>query len=158
MINIIVAVDDDYLIGKEGSLNGMPWDNKEDLKHFKETTLNKTIVMGKKTYLAIGRPLPKRKNIVVTRQGLDDDRVEVRDDLKAVIMEYKTKGQDLYITGGASIYQQALPLADQLLISRIPGKHTGDTYFPRFENLGFKLVEKKQYQTFTLEIYRKESI
>ena len=66
MISIIVATDDDLLIGKKDSSNGMPWHNKEDLQHFKKTTLHQTILMGKTTYMAIGRPLPHRKTIVVT--------------------------------------------------------------------------------------------
>ena len=73
MISIIVATDDDLLIGKKDSSNGMPWHNKEDLQHFKKTTLHQTILMGKTTYMAIGRPLPHRKTIVVTRGELDDE-------------------------------------------------------------------------------------
>ena len=121
MISIIVAMDDDQLIGKKDSSNGMPWVNKEDLKHFKETTINKTILMGYTTYQAIGRPLPNRKTIVVSFEPFDDERVEVRTSLEDVIEEYKQRNEDLFISGGASIYKQSLPLADQLLISRIPG-------------------------------------
>ena len=73
MISIIVAMDDDQLIGKKDSSNGMPWVNKEDLKHFKETTINKTILMGYTTYQAIGRPLPNRKTIVVSFEPFDDE-------------------------------------------------------------------------------------
>ena len=91
MISIIVATDDDLLIGKKDSKNGMPWHNKEDLQHFKKTTLNRTILMGKTTYLAIGRPLPNRKTIVVTKSGLDDERVEVRNDLIEAPPEIKMK-------------------------------------------------------------------
>ena len=85
MISIIVATNDDLLIGKKDSSNGMPWHNKEDLQHFKKTTLHQTILMGKTTYMAIGRPLPHRKTIVVTRGELDDERVEVRHDLLEII-------------------------------------------------------------------------
>ena len=120
MISIIVATDDDLLIGKKDSKNGMPWHNKEDLQHFKKTTLNRTILMGKTTYLAIGRPLPNRKTIVVTKSGMDDERVEVRNDLIEVIQEYKDKNEDLYITGGASIYKQALPYVCLLYTSPSP--------------------------------------
>lgn len=155
MIYLIVAIDQDYLIGKEGTRNGMPWNVPEDLKHFKETTLNKTIVMGRTTYEAIGRPLPNRHTIVVTRKGFDDKRVEVRNSLEDVINQYRQENKDLYIAGGASIYKQALPLVDTLLISKIPGKHDGETYFPKFDDLGFKLEETKGYETFDLEIYKR---
>lgn len=89
MISIIVATDEDLLIGKEDSSNGMPWNVPEDLKHFKETTLNKTILMGLTTYKAIGRPLPNRKTIVVSLEPFEDDRVEIRNSLEEVILEYK---------------------------------------------------------------------
>lgn len=155
MISIVVALDDKLLIGKKDSSNGMPWHNKEDLQHFKRTTLNQTIVMGKTTYQAIGRPLPNRKTIIVSRCGFNDDRVEVRNDLISLIKEYKDKEEDLFICGGASIYKQALPYVDKLIISRIPGSHTGETYFPNFDGLGFELVEEIQLETFVLQIYKK---
>lgn len=155
MISIIVATDENLLIGKKDSRNGMPWNVPEDLKHFKETTVGKTILMGLTTYQAIGRPLPNRKTIVVSFDEFKDDRVEVRYDLKEVIQEYRDKGEDLFISGGASIYKQSLPFVDQLLISRIPGEHTGETYFPDFSEYGFQLVDEKPFQTFTLQTYRK---
>lgn len=156
MISIIVATDENLLIGKKESPNGMPWNVPEDLKHFKETTVGKTVLMGLTTYQAIGRPLPNRKTIVVSFDEFADDRVEVRYDLKEVIQEYKDKGEDLFISGGASIYKQSLPLVDQLLISRIPGTYTGETYFPDFSEYGFRLVDEKPFQTFTLQTYRKD--
>lgn len=156
MISIIVATDDDLLIGKKDSSNGMPWNLPEDLKHFKNTTVGKTILMGLTTYKAIGRPLPNRKTIVVSLEHFEDDRVEVRDSLEEVIQEYKDRGEDLFISGGASIYKQSLPLVDQLLISRVPGSHEGETYFPDFSEYPFVLKETKPFETFTLEVYVKE--
>ena len=155
MINIIVATDEDMLIGKKDSRNGMPWNVPEDLQHFKATTLNKTILMGLTTYQAIGRPLPNRKTIVVSFEPFEDERVEVRSSLEEVIEEYRSSGEDLFISGGASIYKQCLPIADQLLISRIPGKHEGETYFPNFDEYGYKLVAQKPFETFTLETYKR---
>lgn len=155
MINIIVATDEDLLIGKKDSRNGMPWNVPEDLQHFKAMTLNKTILMGLTTYQAIGRPLPNRKTIVVSFEPFEDERVEVRSSLEEVIEEYRSSGEDLFISGGASIYKQCLPIADQLLISRIPGKHEGETYFPNFDEYGYKLVAQKPFETFTLETYKR---
>lgn len=155
MINIIVATDEDLLIGKKDSRNGMPWNVPEDLQHFKATTLNKTILMGLTTIRAIGRPLPNRKTIVVSFEPFEDERVEVRSSLEEVIEEYRSSGEDLFISGGASIYKQCLPIADQLLISRIPGKHEGETYFPNFDEYGYKLVAQKPFETFTLETYKR---
>lgn len=157
MIYLVVAFDNERLIGQSGSSNGMPWNNSEDLKHFKETTINKTIVMGKTTFNAIGRPLPKRKTIVVSKSGFEYDHpnVSVHNDLESLINEYKQKNEDLYICGGASIYKQSLDLVDEMIVSKIPGVHTGDAYFPDFSHTDFKCVETIPYETFTLEIYRR---
>lgn len=155
MISIIVATDEDLLIGKEGSSNGMPWNVPEDLKHFKAITVNQAILMGLTTYQAIGRPLPDRKTIVVSLEPFEDDRVEVRNSLTEVIEQYRQSGDDLFVSGGASIYKQCLPIADQLLISRIPGKHVGETYFPNFDEYGYRLVDEKPFKTFTLQTYKR---
>ena len=120
MINIIVATDEDLLIGKKDSRNGMPWNVPEDLQHFKATTLNKTILMGLTTYQAIGRPLPNRKTIVVSFEPFEDERVEVRSSLEEVIEEYRSSGEDLFISGGASIYKQCLPIADPWQAASLP--------------------------------------
>lgn len=156
MIKLIVATDQDLLIGKKDSVNGMPWHLPEDLKFFKETTINQTIVMGKTTYQAIGRPLPNRQTIVVTKSDFKDERVIIKNDLIETIQSYQNAKQDLYICGGASIYKQSLPFCDELIISRVPGKHQGETHFPNFSHLNFKLVEEIPFETFTVERYRKE--
>lgn len=156
MIYIIVAMDEDQLIGQKASRNGMPWNLPEDLNHFKDTTTGKTILMGLTTYQAIGRPLPNRKTIVVSFEPFIDERVEVRHSLEEVIQEFKESGEDLYISGGASIYQQSLGKADALLISRVPGSHTGETYFPDFSSHDYVLQESTPFETFTLERYVKE--
>ncbi|MGX8680977.1 MAG: dihydrofolate reductase [bacterium] len=155
MITIIVATDDQLLIGRQDTRNGLPWNVPEDLAHFKKTTLHQTILMGLNTYRAIGRPLPHRKTIVVSLEPFEDERVEVRGDLLEVIEEYKNNQQDLYICGGASIYAQALPEADRLLLSRIPGTHIGETYFPDFQRYGYQLYQTIPFETFTLEEYRR---
>lgn len=156
MIRIIVATDENLLIGKESSNNGMPWSIPEDLQHFKDTTIGKTILMGLTTYKAIGRPLPGRKTIVVSLEPFVDERVEVRSSLEEVIQEYKERNEDLFISGGASIYRQSLPLVEELLISRVPGTYTGETYFPDFSEYGFILKDTKPFNNFTLEVYTKE--
>ena len=86
---------------------------------------------------------------------MDDDRVEVRHSLDEVLDEFKNSDEDLMICGGASIYKQALGVANRMLLSRIPGKHEGDTYFPDIKQSGLKLSEKKPFDTFTLEIYER---
>lgn len=158
MIHIIVAMDENNLIGKKASSNGIPWKNKEDLQHFKKTTLNQNILMGYTTYQAICRPLPNRHTIVVSDQPFEDERVEVRTSLDEVLKEYQGNDRHLYISGGASIYQQTLAYADELLISRIPGTFEGETYFPSFDAYDYQLVETIPYETFQLEVYRRGAL
>ena len=155
MISIIVAMDQEQLIGKAGTANGMPWNIPEDLQFFRATTLHKTIVMGANTYRAIGRALPQRKTIVISRTLPEQEGIEVRRSLEEVIEQYKQSQEDLYICGGASIYQQSLALSDQLLISRIPGNHEGEVYFPDFTKYSYKRIKSTPFRTFTLETYVK---
>lgn len=156
MIYIVVACDKNQLIGKKGTINGMPWNNSEDLKHFKKTTLNKTIVMGRTTFEAIGRPLPKRKTIIVSHNfTYEHENVSICSDLIELLKDYSNKDEDLYICGGASIYAQSLVYTDKIILSRIPGDYSGDAYFPEFIDQ-FTLTESIPYETFTLEIYSKK--
>ena len=110
MITIIVACDRHNLIGDSQSPSGMPWHHAEDFAHFKKTTLNHTILMGRKTYEAIGRPLPKRQTLVLSSQPLDlPEGARWVSSLEEVLQAYRQSGEDLYICGGASIYKQCYP-------------------------------------------------
>lgn len=153
MIILIVAMDENGLIGKLDSSNGMPWKNAEELKHFKNRTLGHTLLMGKNTYLAIGKPLPNRKTIVLSNH-YQSDEVEVRNDLNNIIAQYRQSNKDLFICGGASLYQQTIDLVDQLEISVIHGEYSGEVYFPAYDKSKFTLVEKIPYETFDKYIYR----
>lgn len=148
MIKLIVAMDETGLIGSNTAKSGMPWYNKEDLAYFKQTTLSHAIVMGRKTFEKIDAPLEKRKVHVVSHQQGDPN-------LQEVITYYQLNKQDLYICGGAHIYQQALPYVEEILISIIPGKHIGEIYFPAWNENDFKLVATRDYATFTLKRYRR---
>jgi len=129
-ISIIAAMGSNRVIGYE---NRLPWELPEDLQHFKALTLHKPIIMGRKTYDSIGKPLPKRQNIILTRDnafqanGCDivhsiDEAVEIAED-KSEIM----------IIGGAHLYEQCLPLANVLYLTLVHQDYTGDTYFPPFD-------------------------
>lgn len=154
MIRIIVALDKHNLMGDLSKQNGMPWYCPEDLQHFKTTTLHQHIVMGHTTFQKLKVPLPHRTNIVITHQNIAIENVIIKHSLKEVIEYYRTLHKDLYIIGGASIFTQALPYVDELLISRIPGHYKGNVYFPKFDQSMFQLKNKISYQTFTLEIYQ----
>jgi dihydrofolate reductase len=154
MITIIVAIGNNYVIGKDG---WMPWNLPEDLRHFKQKTLNHTVVMGRKTFEAIGRPLPKRRNIVVTRDPRwHFEGVEVIGDLESFLQANQKCDEEIFIAGGAQIYQAALPFADRMIISHIDTEIDGDTYFPKWDRSKFELVETVEYSDFSVKTYEKK--
>lgn len=129
-ISIIVAMDMYRGIGKE---NALPWRLKADMEHFKNTTMGNTVIMGRKTFDSIGRALPGRRNIVITR----DRKWKARDviivhSLEDALRQVKDKDQ-AFIIGGGEIYAQALPLADRLITTRIGSDFECDVQFPRIE-------------------------
>jgi dihydrofolate reductase len=123
----IVAMTPDRVIGRDGTL---PWHLPDDLAFFKRTTSGHPIVMGRKTYESIGRPLPKRRNIVLTRdpawQAPGVEVIHSPDQLPQV-------DGPVFIIGGAEIYAAFLDKLDELLVSRVHAPHSGDTRFPEFE-------------------------
>jgi dihydrofolate reductase len=134
-LNIIVAIARNGIIGctNEDGRGALPWHLPEDLKHFKETTSGHPIIMGRKTWESLGRALPNRRNIVITRQA--DYRAagaevfgSLDEALSAVGKETKA-----FVIGGAELYRQALPLAGQLIITEVDIHAEGDTYFPALE-------------------------
>ena len=141
---LIVAVARNGVIGKGGAL---PWHVSEDLKHFKKTTSGHVIIMGRKTHDSIGRALPKRRNIVVTRQpGALFAGCEAAHSLAEAIALARTTDDCPFIIGGASLYEEALPLATELHLTTIDEDVDGDTYFP--EGLSeFVEVESRDGET-----------
>lgn len=147
----IAAMADNRVVGKDG---GIPWHIPEDFKWFKEKTLGGAIVMGRKTYESIGRPLPKRLNIVVSRTATDIPGCTVirsLGELDAVDLE----GRERFIIGGGEIYKAALPRCSDLWISHVHGDFEGDAFFPEFEN-DFAAVETvRTFPEFTVVHYRR---
>ncbi len=130
-LTAVVAMTPDRVIGRAG---GLPWHLPEDLAFFKRTTSGHPIVMGRKTYESIGRPLPKRRNIVLTR---DPDwsaaGVEVIHHPDELQQLEGISGQ-VFIIGGSEIYAAFLPILDDLLVSHVLASHEGDTRLPVFED------------------------
>jgi len=152
MLGLIVAMDENNLIGNG---NQLPWYYPEDLKYFKKITLHKAVLMGYNTYLSIiernGRPLPKRDNFVLTnKEELPLGGIVVTD-LDAVLQAYRDK--ELFVIGGKTVYEQMLPLVDRLYITRIPGKHDGDVYFPKINYDEFKQLGSVKEKDLVFEIY-----
>ena len=129
-ITIIVAKSNNGIIGKDGDL---PWRLPEDLKRFKRLTTGNIVVMGRKTYDSIGRPLPNRKNIVISRNtSLKIEGVEVEQDLIDVLK--RNQEENVYVIGGGQIYVDALPLTEKLEITEVDVELVGDTSFPEIDS------------------------
>ena len=154
MISLIVAYSkNNRVIVKD---NKIPWHIKEDFIHFKNYTLNKTIIMGEQTFISIGKPLPKRKTIVATKTDFtyDHEDVSITHDLFSTLKEYKNKDEELVVCGGATIYKLALPYVDKLIISEVKKEYEGDTFFPSIEE-DFVLEEKEDREEFVIKIYKR---
>jgi dihydrofolate reductase len=140
---IIVAVSRNGVIGRAGEL---PWHLPEDLKHFKRVTTGHAIIMGRKTHESIGRPLPKRRNIVVTRSGASFEGCETADSLETAIELARTSDACPVVIGGASLYEEALPLATELHLTIVDREVEGDTFF-QAEFPGFEEAESRPGET-----------
>lgn len=141
-IYIVVAIAADNAIGKN---NQLLWHLPNDLKHFKEITTGHTVVMGRKTYDSVGRPLPKRRNIVVTRQAMVIPGCEVAGSLQEAIELGKSDG-DLYIIGGAEIYKQALAMTDCIYLTIVHQAFEADTFFPEINPYEWLEISREDHQ------------
>lgn len=142
IISLIAAMAEDRVIGKD---NQMPWHLPADLAWFKQNTLNKPIIMGRKTYESIGRPLPGRHNIVLSRQAGNDERVTwVTSAQDAIVAAGDV--EEVMIIGGGNIYQQFLPFATRLYITHIEAKLDGDTTFPDYTQQNWKVTHSESHQ------------
>ncbi|MFA7290807.1 MAG: dihydrofolate reductase [Rhodocyclaceae bacterium] len=128
-LSLIAAMANQRVIGRD---NTLPWRLPEDLQHFKRTTLGKPVIMGRKTWESLGRPLPGRRNIVVSRnadyQPVGGERVG---SLEAAIAA-TADVDEAFVIGGAELYRQALPLVQRIYLTEIAGDYAGDAYFPEF--------------------------
>jgi len=133
ILSIIVAMANNRVIGLN---NQMPWHLPADLAWFKKNTLNKPIIMGRKTFESIGRPLPARHNIIISRtpQSSDNPLVTWAASLAAAIDAAK-KSEEVFIIGGGNIYQQVLPDVNRLYLTHIDANLDGDTWFPNYETI-----------------------
>lgn len=137
MISLIVAYARNQVIGKDGD---MPWHLPADLKNVKELTTGKTIVMGRKTFESIGKPLPNRRNVVLTRsQDFHPEGVDVVHTKEEVLAM-----GDAIIFGGSEIYRQFLDVVDRLYITEIDLETEGDTFFPAWDRDAYTLVDKRE--------------
>jgi dihydrofolate reductase len=136
MVSIVVATAQNNVIGND---NDLIWHLPADLKHFKSVTSGSSILMGRKTYESIGRPLPKRENIIITRQAdLTIEGCVVANSLQEAID--KAKSEEVFIIGGGEIYKQAIEIADKIYLTKIHQDFEGDTVFPEIDSSTWKEV------------------
>jgi dihydrofolate reductase len=156
---IIAAVSDNNVIGNG---NALPWRIPEDLARFKALTLGNTLIMGRKTFESIGRPLPGRTTVVLTRR--DDFHAEgvlVAHDPEEALS--RVEGETAFVAGGADVYRLFLPLASKLLLTRVHGVYAGDTHFPPFDPEEWSLVSSEPLSrgaatpSITFEVYERKN-
>lgn len=142
---MVVAIGDNGAIGKDGKV---PWRIPEDLKHFKNMTMGHAIIMGRKTWDEVGRPLPGRRNLVVTRQaGLALEGAEVFTSLADALVAARTTDEEPRIIGGSAIYDAAMPFATRIYLTEVHRDVEADTFFPPFDRSVWREVERRQAET-----------
>jgi dihydrofolate reductase len=138
-INLIWAMSSNWVIGKD---NRLPWHLPNDLKHFKKTTHGKPVIMGLRTHESIGRPLPGRKNIVLSCERIALAGVQVACSIEEAL-KLCAQEEEIFVIGGAMVYKQFLPLAHKLYITIIHADVQGDVYFPAFSLDDWMLKESR---------------
>jgi dihydrofolate reductase len=162
-ISIIVAAAENGVIGRGGEL---PWRLSADLRRFKQITMGHTIIMGRRTWESIGRPLPGRQSIVVTRQinyRTEFAELTVAEGLDSAFQIVEsTLDNEAFVVGGAELYQTALPRADRLYFTRVNASVEGDTFFPEVAWGQWRLIESEQHSAddknehpYAFEIYER---
>ncbi len=142
MVSIIVAVAENGTIGDK---NNLLWHISEDLKHFKAITSGHPVIMGRRTYESLGRPLPNRENVVITRQPLTIEGCRVVHSLDEAIALFSAE-EEVFIIGGAQIYREALPIADRLYLTRVECSYEGDTHFPAWNVDEWRLRSSERHE------------
>ena len=159
MISLIVAVAENGVIGDR---NALLWHISEDLRHFKAVTTGHPVVMGRKTWESLGRPLPNRTNVVITRQNIEIPGCTVVHSLEEAVALFPAD-EEVFVIGGAQIYGGALPAADRFYLTRVHRAYEGDTRFPEWDAAEWRLVgsesfpcgERYEYP-FTFETYERK--
>jgi len=145
-LSILVAMAKNRVIGRN---NQLPWHLPADLKHFKLLTMGQIIVMGRKTYESIGRPLPGRENIIITRQsGYEVPGATVVNSLQdalSICEESSTTNNESFIIGGEKLYRQTLDICQRMYITEIQSDFEGDTVFPEFDRSNWEEIQRDKH-------------
>ncbi len=150
-VALIVAMAKNRVIGREQRL---PWHLPADLRHFKKITMGHPIIMGRRTFESIGRPLPGRKNIVVTRQrDFQAKGCEVVHSLEEALRAAEP-AEEAFIIGGAELYRQALPLAEKIYLTLLDAEIEGDTFFPELDTEEWREIQRETFEPDEKNPYR----
>ncbi len=161
MISIIAAIGKNNELGKG---NTLLWDMAADMKHFRETTKGHTVIMGQKTFESIGKPLPNRKNIVLTKDdSFKAEGIEISKSLEETLDSFKNSDEEVFVIGGGQIYKQSLDKASRLYITHVDmTDKNADTFFPEIIPIVWNEVSHKEHKkdsenpfNYTFSIYEK---
>jgi dihydrofolate reductase len=162
LVSAIVAAAENHVIGDGEDI---PWRISTDLKYFKRTTLNHHVIMGRKTFASMGRPLPKRTNIVLTRDPLfvATGIIVAHSIEEALTIAYDNGEQEAFIIGGGEIYRQSMDYLDKIYLTRVHAEMPGETTFPELDTAQWELVSQEAHPAgerddhpFTFEIYERD--
>ena len=159
IISLIAAMDKNRLIGKE---NGLPWHLPADFKHFKAVTMGKPVIMGRKTFESIGKPLPGRQNIVISRSGFAVDGVTVVNSIEQALQQV-ANAEEVMIIGGASFYEQMIDRADRMYLTHVEAECQGDAWFPDFDMNHWLVISEEVHHAdennnydFVIKVYQRK--
>jgi dihydrofolate reductase len=141
-VSIVVAIAENYAIGKN---NQLLWHMPADLKHFKNITSGHTVIMGRKTYDSVGKPLPNRRNIIVTRQDIKIEGCEVVKSIEDALALCASE-DEVFIVGGAEIYKLAMSKTDRIYLTIIHHSFDADTLFPEIDYMEWKETAREDHQ------------
>jgi dihydrofolate reductase len=142
IITIVVAISENHVIGKD---NKLLWYLPNDLKHFKNITTGHTVIMGRKTYDSVGKPLPNRRNIIITRQAIIIPGCEVVNSIEAALA-LGAGENEVFIVGGAEIYKEAIKIIDRIYLTIVHKEFEGDSFFPEINKDEWKEVSHEDYE------------
>lgn len=145
LISIIVAVSKNQVIGIEGDL---PWRLSSDLRNFKRLTEGHTVIMGRKTYESIGKPLPKRTNVVITgNQHYQAIGCHIVHELEEAVRFARSQGEkEVFIIGGGEVYRQSIEKANRIYLTRVEAELKGDTFFPKLDKNIWKEKQRERFE------------
>lgn len=155
MIHAIVAMTRDRVIGRR---NALPWKLKGDLPRFKRLTSGQTVIMGLNTYESIGRPLPNRYNIVLDFEQRPIEGATVCGSIVEALRQARLLEREIFIIGGASVYEQMLPFVEVLHVSLVKNDYAGDVYFPIYDIGEWKEMSREEFGDFTAVTYERGAV